>query len=79
MSVKYAFRFIDDRLNQQLITLLKRNRIQHSVGKNGVIRYSRADEELMENELIRSIRDSVFPSWQIISCPKDWAEHTKPT
>jgi hypothetical protein len=68
---------LDDNLNRQLIDLLKRKRIQHSVGKDGVIRYSPDDEELVENELIRSIRDSVFKPWQIISCPKDWAERYK--
>ncbi len=72
-----SFRLVDDSLNRQLIGLLKRNGVQHAVGKNGVIRYSPANVELVENDLIASIRDSVFPSWQIISCPKDWAERYK--
>jgi hypothetical protein len=35
------------------------------------------DTELVENELIASVRDVVFFPWQIISCPKDWTQRYK--
>jgi hypothetical protein len=74
MSASHSFRFAEDGLNRRLITLLKRNRIRHSVEENGVIHYSRADEESVENDLINSIRSRVFSSWQVVSCPKEFAE-----
>ena len=77
MAMTYSFKFVDDVFNRRLIELLTRNRLEHFVGKDGFIRYSPQDVERMENELIRSVRDGVFPSWQIISCPKDWAERYK--
>jgi hypothetical protein len=26
----------------------------------------------VENDVICSIRDEVFPSWQVLTCPHDW-------
>ncbi len=75
MESTYSFRFSDEKLNRRLISLLQRHGVRHSVGKNGAVRYAPEDTELVENELIASIRDKVFSSWQIISCPKDCAEH----
>lgn len=73
-----SFRFADDELNGKLLALLKGARVKHVVvDKNGVMHYSAADEVFVENDLIRSIRDQAFPSWQIISCPKDWTERYK--
>ena len=70
-----SFKFADDELNQKLIALVKGVRWEQVViDDDGVVHYSAVDEELMENDLIRSIRDQVFPSWQIISCPKNWTE-----
>ncbi len=40
--------------------------------KNGVIRYSPDDVAFVENDLICSIRDEIFPSWGILTCPEDW-------
>ena len=77
MAPTYSFRFVDDDLNLRLITLLKRSGIRHVVGKNGVVRYSPQSEDVVENELICSIRDALFPSWQVLSCPGQWAERYK--
>src|SRR5438445_7659988 len=73
----YSFRFVDDSLNRRLIALMKKRGVRHLVGKDGIIRYKADDEELVENKLLEPIRESVFQPWQIISCPKDWAERYK--
>jgi hypothetical protein len=72
MGSSRSFRFGDDDLNRRLIVLLKQKEIEHSVDANGAIHYSPEDEEFVENELICSIRNRVFSSWQVLSCPKDW-------
>ena len=77
MALTYTFRFVDDSLNRRLIALLKRSGTRHDVRSNGVVRYSPRDEDVIENEFIRSVRDSVFPSWQILSCPPQWVDRYK--
>lgn len=77
MNNTYSFKFVDTKLNDSLVSLLKRHDIKHRVGKNGAIHYSPDDEEIVENELIRQVRDRIFSPWQIISCPSDWAERYK--
>jgi hypothetical protein len=72
MSNRHSFRFLNNELNDRLIQLFKRAEIQHRVDRAGLIRYSTADEEVVENDLIRSVRDSVFPSWQVLTCPSEW-------
>jgi hypothetical protein len=77
MGKNRSFRFVDNDLNQELIGLLKKSTVDHSIDKDGVVRYSTADEERVENDLICSIRDKVFPSWKIITCPSDWTASYK--
>lgn len=72
--MKYSFRFADDALNEKLIKLLKKKKVPHSVDTRGAIRYSSDNEERIENELIKSVRDTQFPTWQIISCPQHWSD-----
>jgi len=67
-----SFKFLDDDLNQRLLALLTKGKIGHRVDKEGVIHYSLDDEEAVENDLICLIRDKVFPSWQVLTCPRDW-------
>jgi hypothetical protein len=74
MDFVRTFRFRDDSLNRRLIGLLKKNEIRHAVDATGVIHYAIADEESVENDLIGAIRARVFPSWQVLSCPEDWAD-----
>ena len=74
MISQVSFRFADEALNQQLIALLKKERIRHTINAKGQILFSLNDEESVENDLINSIRDKVFPEWQVLSCPKDWPE-----
>jgi hypothetical protein len=74
MSQGHSFKFSDQRLNRQLLSLIKKACIKHRVATDGTIHYSSRDDELFENELVERIRSSVFPSWQVLSCPKGWAE-----
>src|SRR5438876_277242 len=67
-----SFKFLDDDLHQQLRALLKKGQIKHDVGKDGMIYYSPADEEVVGNDFICSIRDKFFSSWQLQTCPSNW-------
>jgi len=67
-----SFAFLDGDLQNQLIALVKRAGISHRIDKKGVIHYRSADEQVMGNELICSIRSKVFTRWQTLSCPEDW-------
>ncbi len=72
-----SFRFMDDELHRRMLALLKKHMIKHVVNSDGVIHYSVKDEEIVGNELIATVRASVFPSWQLLSCPADWTERYK--
>jgi hypothetical protein len=74
MGYMLSFRFVDEALNRRLIGLLKKSRVKHSIGEAGVIHYSAADVDLVENDLICSIRTNIFPTWKVLTCPIDWAE-----
>jgi len=77
MNPTFSFKFMNDKLNLRLIGLLKKANIDYFVDRDGVIRYSSRDEEVVGNELIRRVRNEVFPRWQLLSCPKDWIERYK--
>jgi hypothetical protein len=77
MNRTFSFKFLNDKLNLRLIGLLKKANIDYTVDRDGVILYSSSDENLVGNELIRTIRNEVFPDWQLLSCPKDWIERYK--
>src|SRR5262245_11667206 len=69
-----SFKFLDDRLQRRLLSLLEAKRVAYRIDKRGVIYYSPAAEELVDNKIINSIRNRVFPIWQLLSCPKEWEE-----
>lgn len=77
MALTFSFRFLDDELNHKLVALLKKSHVKHKIDKDGVIYYSPEDEDAVGNDLIPSIRDRAFSPWQIISCPKNWADRYK--
>lgn len=77
MAESNAFKFLDDDLNQQLLALLRKSKIKYNVGKDGMVHYAPEDEEVVENDFICSIRDKVFPSWQVLTCPRDWTVRYK--
>jgi hypothetical protein len=72
-----AVKYLDNDLNLRLVALLKKTGVRHSVDEKGVVRYSSKDEEAVENELISSIRTDLFPSWQVLTCPKGWVGRYK--
>jgi len=74
MELSLSFRFVDDDINDKLIGLVKKARVKHAVDGRGIIHYSPADEEKVENDLIASLRNRLFASWQVLSCPQDWTE-----
>ena len=74
MDLTYSFRFLDSGLNRKLIELVKKSRVEHFIDKEGAVHYAPDDEETVGNDLICSIRDRVFASWQILTCPSDWVE-----
>jgi hypothetical protein len=68
----HSFRFLDEKLNRELVDLLNKSGIVHSIDEDGVVQYSAGDGVAVENNLICSVRDKVFPSWQVLTCPSDW-------
>jgi hypothetical protein len=77
MEKSNTFRFLDDALNRRLLALLEKDKVKHHVAKDGTIRYSPDDEEVVEDRFICSVRDGVFPSWQVLTCPSDWTGRYK--
>lgn len=77
MRKSHTFKFLDNDLNQKFIGLVKKADIEHRIDHNGLVRYAASDEEHVENDLICSIRDAVFPSWQVLTCPSDWTTRYK--
>ena len=39
-----------------------------------MLHYSPDDVEIVENELICAIREQVFATWQVVTCPPDWVD-----
>jgi hypothetical protein len=72
MHNQNSFKFVDERLNRRLLTLLRKSEVKHSIDKQGVIHYSATVADAVENDLICSIRDEAFPQWQVLTCPPDW-------
>lgn len=72
MAKNLSFKFLDEKLNQQLLELLKKSKVKHHIGKDGAIHYARADEAAVEDDLICTMRDKVFSRWQVLTCPRDW-------
>src|SRR5438132_11713968 len=73
MGKNHSFRFLDGDLNDRFIALLNKARIKYTIDQVGAAHYSPDDVAIVENELLSSIRHKVFPSWQILTCPRDWA------
>ncbi len=74
MGASLSFQFVDEKLNQRLAALFDKHKIAYSVDEKGALHYAPEDEEFIENNVIASIRDQIFPIWQVLSCPRDWSE-----
>jgi hypothetical protein len=68
-----SFKFLRNDLQQQLLRLFRASGIKHVIDQNAIVHYSSEDEDVVENHLIKSIRDKIYPSWQVLSVPQDWA------
>ena len=77
MAVKHSFRFANAALNNELLVRLRMAKVRHSRASDGSIRYWAGDEERFENDVLGPIRDRIFPSWQLVFCPADWAARYK--
>ena len=73
MTDRYSFRFVDDELNQKLIARAAASNLRHEIGSNGTLCYSADDEEAIDEHVINPIREEVFPRWQLLNCPPEWA------
>lgn len=67
-----SFRFADDDLNSKLLSLLGATNVPFVVDERYVVHYPSAYEDTVENDVICSVRDAAFPSWQLLSCPRNW-------
>lgn len=67
------FRFAKDELNDELISRVSRAAIPYAVDRNRHVYYNSEDEESFE-DVLAGIRSSVFPRWQVLSSPKNWAD-----
>jgi hypothetical protein len=65
------FRFLESRLQGELIGLVSGSGVAHAIDCDETLRYAAADAELVENELICSIRNQVFPKWHIFTLEGD--------
>jgi hypothetical protein len=66
-----SFRFVNGDLQADLLALVQRNGVRYSVDGDGTLRYASTDAEVVENELICSIRDCLFPMWSIFTLEGD--------
>jgi len=67
------FRFADDNVNARFISRIKRSELAHSVDSGGIVHFPSKEEEGAE-AVIADVRASVFPAWQVLSCPADWTQ-----
>src|SRR4051794_34915749 len=71
---EYTFQFLNPVHNHRLVALLRESRIPHQVDEDGRVRYAPEHAEAVGNDVISSVRDAIFPSWQVLSFPADWTE-----
>jgi hypothetical protein len=64
----YSFRFLDNNLNKKLIALIEGSDVEHTVDPQGTIHYS--NDLIVDNDLIPQVRNTIFPTWQVLSCPQ---------
>jgi hypothetical protein len=73
MSPDRSFRFVNETLNRRLLSLLRASALDHSVAADGKVHYHSADEDRFE-DVLAQVRADVFPDWQVLSFPQDWAD-----
>ncbi|MEI7686080.1 MAG: hypothetical protein WCL32_13730 [Planctomycetota bacterium] len=68
--MEHAFQFVDSELQRRLVAEFAKRGIAHSVGPAGDVRFADDTQDVVENDLICEIRESVFAAWQIVTCPE---------
>ena len=66
------FRFANDELNRCLIARLRDSALEYTVRPDGGVDYRSGDEEAFE-DVLAQVRGEVFPDWQVLSFPPEWA------
>ena len=56
-----------------MLRRLKETPVDHRVEEDGLIRYSSSNKELVD-DAICAVRATVFPAWQVVTCPENWAD-----
>src|SRR4051794_40200216 len=74
-----SFRFVDGHLQDDLLALVRGSDVLHSVEEDRTLRYASADAEMVENELICSVRDRLFPQWGVFTLEGDETPRPKVT
>jgi hypothetical protein len=74
MNRHSSFKFLDPDVNGTFIRLLKKARIDHRVEDSGLVHYASDEHDQVDNDVISAVRNSVFPSWQLVFCPPEWTE-----
>ena len=70
MRMNRTFRFMPPKLNAALQAALNGADIDHAVDRWGYVYYHDRDTEAFE-DILATVRSSVFESWQVLSCPAD--------
>ena len=71
MGSERSFKFADERLQQELLDLVRASAVPHTVDPDGTLGYAFAGDVFVGNELICSIRDKVFPEWHVFTLEGD--------
>ena len=71
MTLNRSFLFVDKGLQEHLLALVRASGVPHAIEADGTLLYASADEHVIENELICSIRDQVFPEWGVFTLEGD--------
>ncbi len=73
MAEKRSIKLHTATQNHRLVTLLLRRGIPFAVSEDGTVRYSSRLDEVVDSEILPALRRRVFPKWQVLSFPADWA------
>jgi hypothetical protein len=75
--MKYTFKFVDQKLQRQLLRELKKAKAVYWVDADDAIQYSDDQVDLIENRVLSAVRGRAFQRWQILSCPAGWSHRYK--
>ena len=70
---KHSIRLAKPSLNLPLVTQLTKQMVPFSVDKEGTVWYSKQFDELVDVKILPPLRSHLFPRWQVLSFPPEWA------